>query len=174
MMRVASQLIFCSPDDIRRRTVIELDAQQTVTHLFSLDESPVESAQTLFYDGILSAEIISVKENGAHSENLVAHYNYVDLSSGISTEISRTEKQLILDFGTSSPEKINKHIAELTGILPAFSTFEIIAACCYFPALALGKTAALSTNRKATLLLWENTDLVNKKLTGQTRIRKIS
>ena len=49
-MRVASQLTFCSPDEIMRRAVVEFDEQKTITRLFSLDENAVESAQTLFYD----------------------------------------------------------------------------------------------------------------------------
>ena len=47
-MRVASQLIFYSPDEILRRTVVEQDEQKIITRLFSLDGNVVETAQTLF------------------------------------------------------------------------------------------------------------------------------
>lgn len=173
MIRIASHFTFCSPEDIRRRAVIELDGQQTVTRLFSLDENTVESSRTLFFDGILSAEIISIKELGGSVGNLTANYNYVDFSNGIPAIINKVDKPLILDFGTSSPEKINKLLPELSVILAPYSTFEIIAACCYFPALALGVTPELGENRKTTVLLWENIDLINIKTTLQTRIRKI-
>lgn len=173
-MRVASQLIFCSPNEILRRTAVELNEQKTITRLFNLDENVVETAQTLFFDGILSAEIISVKEHVSYLGSLVPEYNYIDLSCGIPTEIVASEKPLLLDFGTHSPERINQILAELTQALSAFSMFEIIAACCYYPALVVGKAASLSINRKTKLLLWEGSDLVNKRITKQTRIREIS
>jgi len=173
-MRVASQLIFYSPDEILRRTVVEQDEQKIITRLFSLDGNVVETAQTLFYDGILSAEIISVKQEVSTFDDLVSAYNYIDLSNGIPTEISVSEKPLLLDFGTHSILKINQLLAGLIPVIAAFSMFEIIAACCYFPALVLGRTASLSINRSTRLLLWENSDLVNKKITKLTRIREIS
>ncbi|HET7734122.1 MAG TPA: hypothetical protein VFK73_09820 [Paludibacter sp.] len=174
MMRIASQLTFCSPDEIMRRAVVELDEQKIITRLFSLDGNAVESAQTLFYDGILSAEIISVKEQVSMLDNLASEYNYIDLSLGIPTEIVASEKPLLLDFGTHSPEKINQIFAGLTQVISAFSIFEIIAACCYYPALVVGEGASLSANRKTKILLWEGSDLVNKRITKQTRIRGIS
>lgn len=173
-MRVASQLTFCSPDKILRREVVELDEQKTITRLFSLDGNAVESAQTLFYDGILSAEIISVKEQLSTLNKVVSGYNYIDLSLGIPTVIVASEKPLLLDFGTHSPEKVNNILAELTQALSAFSMFEIIAACCYFPAMIVHGAASLEINRKTKLLLWEGSDLVNKRITKQTLIREIS
>jgi len=142
--------------------------------LFCLDENAVESAQTLFFDGIISTEIISVKEKVSDLYSLVSAYNYIDLSCGIPTEIVASEKPLFLDFGTHSPEKINQILAALAPALTDYSMFEIIAACCYFPALAIGETSSLSVNRKTKLLLWEGSDLVNKRITKQTRIREIS
>ena len=174
MSRIASQLTFCSADEILRRTVVELDEQKIITRLFCLDENVVESAQTLFYDGILSAEIISVKEEVSAFNDLVSVYNYIDLSNGIPTEISVSKKPLLLDFGTHSILKINQLLAGLIPVIADFSMFEIIAACCYFPALVLGRTASLNINRSTRLLLWEDSDLVNKKITKQTRIRQIS
>jgi hypothetical protein len=147
-MRVASQLTFCSPGEILRRAVVEQDEQKIITRLFNLDENTVESAQTLFYDGIISAEIISVKEQASDLDKLILAYNYVDLSTGIPTEIKSCEKPLLLDFGTHSIQKINQLLAGVTPALAPFSIFEIIAACCYFPALVVGKVASLDRNRK--------------------------
>jgi hypothetical protein len=175
MTRIASQLTFCSPDDIRRRAVVEQNEQQTVTRLFSLDESPVESARTLFYDGILSAEIISVKEIIPDCQTLAGSYNYIDLSAGGAPKITITDKPLVLDFSTAhSVENINKLLMDHIQALSAFPIFDIIAACCYYPALIVGGTAPLEIYRQTKLLLWEGSDLVNKQLTKQTHIRIIS
>ena len=42
---------------------MELDEQNVVRSIFSLDDGNVETAQTLFFDGILSQEIVSVKQH---------------------------------------------------------------------------------------------------------------
>ncbi|NDP20995.1 MAG: hypothetical protein GZ091_07945 [Paludibacter sp.] len=62
MIRFASQLVFCSPQQILRRTVIEQNEKNTITRIFSLDESVAESAQTSFFNGIISSEFISLKQ----------------------------------------------------------------------------------------------------------------
>jgi len=172
-MRVASQLTFCSPLEILRRTVVEQDDQKLVTRLFSLDECNVESAQTLFFDGIISAEIISLKENNAEVNEVMANYQYVDVSQTIPTKIIAVEKPLLLDFGTHSTEKTNQLLKQLVPALSAFSIFEIIAACTYYPGLVLGKAGALVSGRNTQLILWEGVDLVNKQIKENTRIREI-
>ena len=40
---------------------VEQNGENAITRIFSLDDGIVETANTLFFDGILSAEIISVK-----------------------------------------------------------------------------------------------------------------
>ena len=172
MRRAASQITFCSPDKILRRNVVELNEQGTISRLFSLDDNRVESSQTLFYDGIISSEIISLKERSIITEKL-SGYNYVDLSNELPTTFEATNKPLILDFGTNSNEKVTKKLQILTPVLDAFSIFEIIAACCYFPAEAIGETASLHINRKTKPILWEKVDLVNKRITDQINIREL-
>jgi hypothetical protein len=176
MKRVGSQLCFCSPELILRRMAVERNDDNTVTRIFSLDDGIVESANTLFFDGILSAEIVSLKQSGATllNEKLMDDYQYIDILEEIPTkEITPGSKPLILDFGTDSPLQINESLAQLAPLLSTFSVFEIIAACTYYPALALNKTGELCENRTTQLLLWENVDLVNKRITLQTRVREI-
>lgn len=173
MIRVASQLTFCSPNEILRRAVVEQDEQGIISRRFSLDENSVESANTLFYDGIISAGIISVKENAGNFSELVSDYNYIDLSGGGISVIPKNLKPLLIDFGTNSVEKANLQLSDFAPALSGFTVFEIIAACCYFPALALGKTTSLSIGTKTELLLWEKADLIEKKMTEHTHIRKI-
>lgn len=176
MKRVGSQLCFCSPELILRRMAVEQDDENTVTRIYSLDDGIVESANTLFFDGILSAEIISLKQSGVDnlSEKLIADYQYLDISVELPTqEITPGTKPLLLDFGTNSVLQINKLLAQLTPVLSSFSIYEIIAACTFYPALALNTTGELCKSRNTRLLLWENVDLVNKRITLQTRIREI-
>ncbi|MDR3652534.1 MAG: hypothetical protein P4L34_06145 [Paludibacter sp.] len=177
MIRIGSQLTFCSPQNIIKRTVVEQDEQNRVTSIFSLDDINVESEQTVFYDGILSAEIISIKQHTSTKdiESLVANYNYFDFSELIpDCKIAQTDKQLVLDFGTNSFDKTNRILSQIIPSLSTFSIFEIIAACTYYPASILGIKPELTENRCTKLSLWENVDLINKCLTPGTKIRQIS
>lgn len=173
MIRVASQLTFCSPQEILRRTVVEQNEESIITGLFSLDNSSVESAHTLFYDGIISAGFVSLKKYVGELKSLVSDYNYIDLSIDKKTDIIKQNKPLILDFGTNTTEQINQLLPLIAPALSGFTILEIIAACCYYPALLLGITASLSIGRNTELLLWENSDLVEKRITKRTQIRKI-
>ena len=177
MTRVGSQLVFCSPAKILRRTVVERNEENFITQLFSLDENNVEPSQTLFFDGILSAEIISIKQSALslNFETLVSNYNYFDFSYEITSDVIKpTDKPLVLDFGTNSLDRINLLMYQLDAVLSTFTIFEIIAACTYYPALILGQTAELEEEKQTGLLLWENVNLTNKCLTIRSKIRKMN
>jgi hypothetical protein len=177
MIRTGSQLTFCSPDKILRRTVVEQDDHQVITRFFSLDDGNVEASQTLFFNGVVSAEIVSLKQNGL-SESLTSqliNYEYFDLSGDIPfISIKKTDRPLVLDFGTNSPEKINILLPQCFPFISAFSIFDIIAGCTYYPSILLGKTAGLEENMKIRLMLWENVDLIKKEITFNTCIREMN
>ena len=174
--RVAAQLIYCSPTKVLHRAVVELDKQKNIIRLFNLEDNQVESAHTLFFDGIITGEIRSIKQHKTPEEikGLASDYQYFDISDDTSGfGITVSNKPLMLDFGTNFPEEINRRLPCLIPVLGEFSILEIIAACVYYPALVLGESAMLSPASPAQLLLWEGVDLVNKKVTEHTRIRSI-
>lgn len=177
MTRFASQLIFCSPHQILPRTVVEQDERQIVTDLFSLDDRVAESSHTQFFDGILSAEIISLKQNVSQSDLIVfvKEYQYIDFSDHIQkTEIiPEGEKTLVLDFGTDSTGFINEFIPRMAQVLSGFSVFDIIAACTYYPAIILSRPPGLSVNSRTQLLLWQQIDFTNKRITKATMIKML-
>lgn len=177
MIRLGSQITYCSPEKIVHRMALELNEQNRITRLFNLVDGNVESAQTLFFDGILSSEIVSLKQNmpaGEISARLI-NYRYYDFSESIpSYKIKLTNKPLILDIGTNSPEKINKLFPLLFQVLADFSIFDIIAAFTFYPSILLGKEAGLAENYINGIMLWENVDLVGKKLTSDTFISRIT
>lgn len=177
MIRFSSQLVFCSPQQILRRTVIEQNEKNTITRIFSLDESIAESAQTLFFNGIISSEIVSIKQSLTEEINvqLKADYQYLDLSVAIPVEnIIPSGKPLILDFGSNNTDEINWKFSVLASILVDFSIVDIIAAVTYYPAIIAGKTNAIQVNNSIRLLLWENIDFSNNRLMEKTRIRFLS
>ena len=177
MIRVGSQLAFCSPNSILQRMVVELDDQHCVERIFSLDDGNVESAETLFYDGILSSGIVSLKQNisGESISKLINGYQYIDFSEHLFTlDIKLNDKPLIIDLGTDLPDKINNLLPRLSFGMPSLSVFEIIAACTFYPALLIGRPPGLIEDQCPNLILWENVDLINKKITVNTRIREMN
>jgi hypothetical protein len=155
---------------------VERDEKNIVTDLYGLDDGLVETAQTLFFDGIISAEIISLKRNKSIEEvyGLNKDFNYYDFSGELPiVEIVSNGKPLVCDFGSDSLAEINLKLASIVRSNPALSIYDFIASCVYYPALLLGKEAELKLNRQTELLLWERVDLVNKLLTGVTQVRKV-
>ena len=176
MKRVASHFTFCSPSVILKRAVVEQDDLQNVTRIFSLDEGFVESAHTQFFDGIISAEIISIKQhiNPENIANLVSEFHYLDLSfENYKFEAPNDSKRLLVDFGTNTTAEINSKLAKLTLINVRFNVFEFIAACVYYPALLIGQNSELQENKKSKLLLWENVDFTKMEFSGQAKIREL-
>jgi len=177
MIRVGSQLAFCSPGSICRRMVVELNDQNMIEGIFSLDEGNVETANTVFYDGILSSGIVSLKQNVPveNISDLITGYQYFDFSESHSAfDIKLSDKPLLLDFGTASPDKINSLLPCFSKVLPYLSVFDIIAACTFYPSLLTRQTPGLIEKQYTDLILWENVDLIDKRLTANTRIRKMN
>jgi len=174
MIRVCSQLTFCSPQNILKRTVVEQDKNHIITGLFSLDGRAVESYQTLFFDGILSSGIVSVKKNLAteDTDNLVVDYQYIDVSDiSPSVKIIPNGKPLILDFGNLTSHEINLGLASIAPALQNFTVFELIASCTFYPNVLMGIPAGIAINSPVDIILWEGMDLINKRITDHTSIR---
>jgi len=174
MIRFASQLVFCSPQQILRRTVIEQNEKNTITRIFGLDESLAESAQTSFFNGIISSEFISLKQNlnEAILAKLCADYQYIDLSDELILKpVISLNKPLILDFGLNNIDQINKKIDVLLSVLTGFSITDIIAACTYFPAIVSGKASTIQVNNTTQLVLWENINFRTYQFNENTSVK---
>jgi len=155
--------------------VVEQDEQKVVKQMFSLDDTSVESSHTLFFDGVISTRIVSLKQHfpTLNIAQILESYNYIDLSSiSDGSSIFPQEKPLLLDFNSNAPGNINQILPQFASTLANFSLFEIIAACTYFPILFLEQPANLEVNHIGKLLLWEGVDLPNKKITQHTRVRQ--
>jgi len=175
MVCIGSQLTFCSPGNILRRTAVEKDERDVVSRIFSLDESHVESSHTLFYDGIISSEIVSLKQHVSSEKiaELTTGYHYIDFSeANISAKISDDMSPVIFDFAGSTLNEINRKLTVIAQQCSAIPIFDVIAGCVFYPALLLGYEAQLTKGRQTKLLLWEHTDLVNKTLTVSTKMQE--
>lgn len=176
MFRVATQLTFCSPQKLLRRTVVEQDLHSYITRIFSLDDGLVESAHTLFFDGVLSAQIRSLKLllSPTDIDRVKADFQYVDLSDDCDFVLNlNLDKKLILDFGTCEPSVINIKLKYYAQQLSQLSLTDVLSACTYYPALILGETSEIIENQCTKLIIWDGFDLVNKKFTNRTFVRSL-
>ena len=176
MKRVASHFVVLAPDDIRRNAAVELDGHGVLTNIFDLNDSHVESAHTLFFDGIISAPIVSLSSHVDEDKiiELTTNYHFIDFSKEIPTkEIIPNGKPLLIDLGTENPLEINAILPKLSIVLSAFTVFEIISACIFYPALLLTGSSPLEIGVRTSLIIWQNADLVNKTLTEKTNISSL-
>ena len=171
MKRISSQLIFCSPDKILRNSVVEQNEDGFVTRFINLQTEQVETANTFFFDGIISAEITSLKQHLSVSQitELSNNYNYIDISTANAIDVDN-KKQLLIDFGTNNPEIINQILKNKAHLICGFDAFQFIAASCYYPIEILKTEVQLQLSHKPRLLLWQGLDLVNKKITTHSSI----
>lgn len=173
MKRVGSQLIYCSPDKLLRSSVVEQDEDGYVIQFFDLQREHSETAQTLFFDGIISAEIISLKQylSAKQIVELGERYNYMDISDNNLTEISDfSDKPFVLDFGTNDITTINNILKNRNRGFVHFNAVQLITACSYLPIEILNLPLHIQSGQKPNLLLWQGFDISSKKVRSQIRI----
>jgi hypothetical protein len=78
------------------------------------------------------------------------------------------------DFGTENIDEINDILLKISPILKSLTIFDFIGGCVHYPAKIAGKPAELALNSRTKLLVWENIDLPNKKMTEKTRIKALT
>lgn len=173
MKRVSSQLIYCSPGKLLRNSVVEQDEDGNIIHFFDLQAQQSETAQTLFFDGIISAEIISLKQylSAEQIVELTEKYNYINIADNDLTGIPNfSDKPFVLDFGTNNITTINNILKNRNRFFVHFNAFQLIAACSYLPIEILNLPLKIQFGQKPNLLLWQGFDISSKKVQSQIRI----
>ena len=173
MKRFSAHVICASAGVELLRTVVELE-NGLVVGIISLDNTSVETAHTLFVDGMITPGLISIKENTVESSKVpdLTNFNYIDLSDGTGLpEVINTDLPLIFDFGTSNLPLVNKIIGKLAD--SGFSLPDLVNACIFHPSKVLGISSDIRVGHKTNLIHWRNVDLVNRKLTSLTRLEKL-
>ena len=176
MKRIGSQLIFCAPDVVLRNNILELNNENKVLNLIDLSVRHTETYGTLFYGGIISAGIYSLKKRNINfvSSELTNNYLYVDLTAlDKKIELSGSSKKLILEAGTDDPTLFSKALNDCYNFLKSTSIFDIIAGATFYPAEFTGESNEISTNSSTKAILWQNCDLILKQITAYTTIRTL-
>ena len=174
MKRLSSQLVFCDANSLLRSTVVEQNDDNVITDIIDLSTRQSETAHTVFYDGVISGEIISLKQYLSNDQLLEITKGIVCLDL---SEINKTpfvfdkSSGFIVDFGTNNFSEINKLLKENFDVLSVITVFELINACTYFPQRLLGLSKHIAISNQTDLVLWEGVNLVSHALTPQTSVR---
>ena len=175
MKRYAAQLIFVSENEIIKRAVVEQNVDGTISALVSLDRLSVEPADTVFLDGIISPAVVSVKEGMKLSGKAdLSGYNYVDVMNVFNAEdLNRSELPLILDFGTSEIDFIQRNFPKIRLFLENYPLNEIVAACVFRPARVLNRSVDIKVGETSDLILWQQADIPNFRFKAETKLQRI-
>ena len=168
MKRVFCQQIISSPDNILHNTVVEQDDQNRIINLINLENQIAETSNTLYFDGIISSEIISVVLN-IENETIdkIRDYQYVNLNTINKDKlILRGIKPLLIDFETNDLSIVNTVLTEKFYLLENFSDLEIIAACTFYPNLYLHFSKEIKISYQTQLLHWKR---INFSTVGKNR-----
>ncbi len=167
MRRVSSQLIFCSPSKVLRNSVLEQDENGVLTQIIDLQTQQSETHHTLFYDGIITNGIVSLKAELSDIElnKVKSNYNYFDFSETIYIKLD-TKKPLLIDFGTSDTATINQLINMHYKLFVDFNIFEFLNACCILALQILNRPEHIELNHKPNLLIWKGLNLIDKQITS--------
>ena len=135
--RFCSHYTFCAPDSIFRQAVVEQDESQLVTDiLLSHSGIMAETAGTLFYDGIISRQPVSLKKRLTNREiaQLNRDFHYFDLSGDEPFHLIRETgtKPLLLDFGSDRVATQTGSWTDFFIEFPDLTVFDVIAACAYY------------------------------------------
>ncbi len=166
MKRIGSQLIITDDAKVLRNSMVEFS--ETGLSYSSVFSSNHESAYTIFFDGIISPPIISLSFRSLRQKtDINPEYQYILFSELIEGK-KWNGKKYIFDFETEDLPLINSYFKTHYERLSQFESTEFITACTALPGLYLAQSASV-----AARLLWKDTNLADKKITGQTNISLI-
>lgn len=162
MKSLGSQLIITESGETLRNSVVQLEDYAIFYH--SILNNNHESAHTLFYDGILSPLIISLSARGVNTRE-VEHNGYKIVPIENLENIKSIERgKVIIDFKTENLVTINDLIKKHQHTIYQHNSIDFIISCAVIPRLFIPDFKSLLGKRA----LWNRTNLLEKKITGQT------
>lgn len=175
MKRIAAHFIFCSPGLILRHHAIELNDESVIVNIFDLKALPFETANTLFYNGIITSEILSAKQflNESEIEKLINDRHYIDFSGHNAVSGIDPEYTGIFDFGTNNTDKINRLIRANYSLFADLKFDQFINASCFQPQQLLKPSSVIRIGNKVRLLNWEGINLTTMQIGPEIRISRI-
>jgi len=173
MKRFASQWLLCSDLSVLKNHMIEIEDNKQIVQLADLNSRSAETAGTVFLNGIIAPEVVSLSLKNIPDEKvLTAGYGLFRAVNGRIVELFRglTDK-FIIDFGTEDVNEITALIQSNNMIIREISLEHLIHACTYAPASFLQNDVIIKSGALTGLSVWENVDFKNHLLTVNTQVR---
>lgn len=168
MKCLSSQLIITESSEILRNSYVRFDNLGLSYH--NVLTKNHETARTIFQDGIISPPVISVsKLRICKSEIEKSGYELLSFEDLILRKKLENRKTII-DFATEEVLIINRLIKNNYKNLSNINSLDFIIACTVSPLLFLESSDKMVENR----LIWSGTNLIDKKITGQTSVSIVS
>ncbi len=166
MGAIASQLIITESGEMLRNSIVTYNANLQTIEYAGIFDGIHERANTVYYDGVISPPIVSLALfKVACSEKCM--FEYIDLIACPNPILNPAQKY-IFDIHSQNPVDLAAFLSENYSLFLNFSIAHLIAAFTSFPAQVMPN---LPSN---TRLLWQNIDLVEKKITPITKIKVIN
>lgn len=170
MRRIGAHYLYINATTQLNKGVVEINENGIIDNFFSLNDTPIETSYTEFYTGILSPAFFSLSKKGI--ENSTNKCSYTNLS--ISSDIPLLEKKFILDFEDLSLSEILAKLFQIQEKNPQLNIFDLLNGCSYFPEnIVNNDMAGIKIGKESEIWLFENVDLINKKILPETTIRII-
>ena len=173
MRRISSPFLLISPTSILQNHVVELNSEGVVSQLIDIEKQIAEPAQTLYYNGIISAEIVSLQNHFTPQEinELSLTYNYINISN-LSTDscVKLNENPLVIDFETNNLNEISQIINNRKNVFSKLNVFQLISACTYYPIQILDLQKQIRVTNCPELVLWSGIDLINKRINDRIHL----
>lgn len=171
MKRTAAQLVLIDSDRICRNTVVEQDENNRVIQLKNLTELNVETAGTVFFDGLISPDLITISNQSVVLYPLFIQFSvYKFGNEGFQLIQQGISDNFILDCGSVDLETINHILIENVSFINQFDLISVIKSLTVNPALVCGKINSIIPGQVCRLIFWENCDLINKKITPSLKL----
>jgi|GEM_PF-4847375 len=175
MKRIGSHWVYSAPGVNYRNSAVEISVDNKLIRVIDLTQEIAEPCRTLFYNGIISASILSVSQQIKKKFISTEQFNYIDLKYNheLSPERLNPDLPFIFDFGTENPDEINKMMPELFRFSGILTLSRIVEGCVYNPRGFLGALHDGIFSGCSDLILWENNYLADNKMSEKCCIRKI-
>ena len=162
MKRLSSQLIITETAELLKNSIVEISENSVSYH--SIFDGNHEKTNTVFYDGILSPPIVSLSMRAINRKEIEQRGFNIFRFEDFEAENLLEDKKCIVDFGTEDLLIINDLIRRKQNLLCHFNSIDFIIACTALPCFFITNTDRNNAKR----ILWTNTNLIAKKITGQT------
>lgn len=164
-MNHSSQLIITEKAEVLRNSLASFNTQNNVFEYRNIMQHAHEAAQTIFYDGIISPPVFSMKLRGYSTSKMSCEY--ITLYE-LNTQKSLPTIPFIFDFETENIQEINKILADNFVLFQSVSVLDFIISCCVLP-VQVAEVSEEFNHR----FLWKDADLVHKKITANLQVAVI-